>query len=132
MKYASIDVGLKRIGTAIALDGKIVMPQNAIIRKNRNQAARDVNAFLQEWEIEHLIVGLPKGGSSEAEMERRIKHFVSLLELSIPISYQDEQGSSFEAKEMTMGQFRHKRDGKIDSIAAQIILERFLARQTKD
>ena len=132
MKYASIDVGLKRIGTAIALDGKIVIPQNAIIRKNRNQAAHDVNAFLQEWEIEHLVVGLPKGGSSEAEMERRIKHFVSLLELSIPVSYQDEQGSSFEAKEMTMGQFRHKRDGKIDSIAAQIILERFLARQPKD
>jgi putative Holliday junction resolvase len=58
-------------------------------------------------------------------MERRIKHFVSLLELEIPVVYQDEQGSSFEAKEMTMGQFRHKKDGKIDSIAAKIILERY-------
>jgi len=127
MKIASIDVGLKRIGVAISLDRKIVFPQDAILRKNRNQAARDVKAFLEEWEIKTLIVGLPKGGSSEEEMERRIKHFVSLLELeNIEIFYQDEQGTSVEAKELTQGVFRHKRDGKIDSIAAKIILERWL------
>jgi len=130
MKLASIDVGLKRIGTAICLDGKIVLPQNAILRKNRNQAARDVNAFLKEWEIETLVVGLPKGGSSEAEMERRIKHFVSLLELTIPVVYQDEQGSSFEAKELTMGDFKHKKDGRLDSVAAKIILERYLEKES--
>ena len=127
MKIASIDVGLKRIGVAICLDGKIVLPQDAILRKNRNQASRDVKAFLELWEIELLVVGLPKGGSSQEEMERRIQHFVSLLELeNIRIEYQDEAGSSFEAKELTQGVFRHKRDGKIDSIAAKIILERWL------
>ncbi len=126
MKLASIDVGLKRIGMAICLDGNIVLPQNAILRKNRNQAARDINTFLTEWEIDKLIVGLPKGGSSEEEMERRIKHFVSLLELEIPVAYQDEQGSSFEAKELTMGDFKHKKDGRLDSVAAKIILERYL------
>ncbi len=126
MKSASIDVGLKRIGIALCLDGSIVLPQDAILRKNRNQAARDINAFLKEWEIEKLIVGLPKGGASEEEMERRIKHFVSLLELEILVAYQDEQGSSFEAKEMTKGDFKHKKDGRIDSVAAKIILERYL------
>jgi len=127
MKIASIDVGLKRIGVAICLDGKIVLPQDAILRKNRNQAARDIKAFLQAWDIELLVVGLPKGGTSEEEMERRIRHFVSLLELdNIRVEYQDEAGSSFEAKELTQGVFRHKRDGKIDSIAAKIILERWL------
>jgi putative Holliday junction resolvase len=126
MKLASIDVGLKRIGIAICLDGSIILPQNAILRKNRNQAARDINSFLTEWEIDKLIVGLPKGGSSEEEMERRIKHFVSLVELEIPVAYQDEQGSSFEAKELTMGDFKHKKDGRLDSVAAKIILERYL------
>lgn len=126
MKYAGIDVGLKRIGIAISLDGKIVLPQNAILRKNRNQAARDVKAFLAEWEIDTLIVGLPKDGSSSEEMERRIKHFVSLIELEIEVAYQDEQGSSFEAREMTMGDFKHKKDGRLDSVAAKIILERYL------
>ena len=126
MKLASIDVGLKRIGVAICLDEKIVLPQDAVLRKNRNQAARDINTFLSEWEIEKLIVGLPKGGASEEEMERRIKHFVSLLELEIPVDYQDEQGSSFEAKELTKGDFKHKKDGRLDSVAAKIILERYL------
>jgi len=126
MKIASIDVGLKRIGVAISLDGQIVFPKDAILRQNRNQAARDLKAFLEEWEIELLVVGLPKGGSSEEEMERRIKHFVALLQLEIKVEYQDEQGSSFEAKELTKGVFRHKRDGRIDSIAAKIILERWL------
>ena len=126
MKLASIDVGLKRIGVAICLDGVIVLPQDAILRKNRNQAARDINTFLKEWEIEKLIVGLPKGGASEEEMERRITHFVSLLELEIPVAYQDEQGSSFEAKELTKGDFKHKKDGRLDSVAAKIILERYL------
>jgi len=126
IKLASIDVGLKRIGVAICLDGNIVLPQNAIIRKNRNQASLDVRLFLEEWNINKLIVGLPKDGSSSDEMQRRIEHFVSLLKLDIEVDYQDEQGSSYEAKEMTKGAFRHKKDGKIDSIAAKIILERYL------
>ena len=124
MKLACIDVGLKRIGVAICLDGKIALPQDAILRKNRNQAAKDVNTFLKEWEIEKLIVGLPLDAASSEEMERRIKHFVSLLELNIEVAYQDEQNSSVEAKELTMGVFKHKKDGKIDSIAAKIILEK--------
>jgi len=128
IKLASIDVGLKRIGVALCLDGNIVLPQDAIIRKNRNQASSDIRLFLEEWNIEKLVVGLPKDGSSSDEMQRRIEHFVSLLKLNIEVCYQDEQGSSYEAKEMTKGAFRHKRDGKIDSIAAKIILERYLEK----
>lgn len=120
-------MGLKRIGIALCLDGQTVIPQNAVLRKNRNQAADEVNAFLKEWEIEKLIVGLPKDATSSEEMERRIKHFVSLLNLEIDTVYQDEQSSSIEAKELTQGIFKHKKDGKIDSIAAKIILERYLA-----
>ena len=125
-KIASIDIGLKRIGVALCLSLDIVTPQEAILRKNRDQAARDVDAFLNEWNIELLVVGLPKGGSSSEEMERRIKHFVSLLQFSGEVVYQDEYGSSNEAKEMMQGVIRQKRDGRIDSMAAKVILERYL------
>ncbi len=128
-KIASLDVGLKRIGVALCLASGIVTPQEAILRKNRDQAAREVDAFLTEWEIELLVVGLPKGGSSEEEMKRRITHFVSLLTFSGEVVYQDEYGSSLEAKEMMQGIMRQKRDGKIDSIAAKVILERYLDTQ---
>ena len=125
-QIASIDVGLKRIGVAICLGGGIVTPQPAILRKNRNQAARDVDTFLKEWEIDTLVVGVPKGGSSEEEMTRRIGHFVSLLEFDGLVEYQDEYGSSIEAKELMQGVTKQKRDGKVDSMAAKIILERWL------
>jgi len=127
-KIASIDVGLKRIGVAICLGNELVVPQVAILRKNRNQAARDVDIFLKKWEIDVLIVGIPKGGSSEDEMTRRIEHFVSLLEFKGELYYQDEYGTSSEAKEMMQGVTKQKRDGKIDSIAAKIILERWLSK----
>ena len=126
-KIASIDVGLKRIGVAISFGG-VVTPQNAILRKNRNQAARDVSSFLQEWDIDTLVVGLPKGGSSEDEMKRRIEHFVSLLDFDGKVFYQDEYGSSSEAKEQMRGVVKQKKDGKVDSIAAKIILERWLSK----
>jgi len=131
MKIASLDIGLKRIGVALCLDGSVVLPQEAIQRKNRNQAARDTWAFLDEWEIDVLIVGLPRGGSSEDEMERRIRHFVGLLELpeGMRVRYQDEAGSSVEAKEQMQGVVRQKRDGRIDSIAAKVILERWLSER---
>lgn len=125
-KIAAIDIGLKRIGLALCLGADIVSPQEAILRKNRDQAAREVDDFLKQWEIDLLVVGLPKGGSSSEEMERRIQHFVSLLAFKGEITFQDEYGSSLEAKEMMHGVIRQKRDGKIDSIAAKIILERFL------
>ncbi len=127
MKYACIDIGLKRIGIAVCLQGDMVTPQNAIMRKNRNQAANDIDKFLVTWNIDTLIVGLPQGGSSSEEMDRRIKHFVSLLKFSGKIYYQNEYGSSLEAKEMMKGITKQKRDGKIDSLAAKIILERYLA-----
>lgn len=126
MKLASIDVGLKRIGLAICLRSKIVSPQNPIIRKNRNQAARDVNLFLKEWEIDKLIVGFP---SCSEDTQNRIKHFVNLLDLKIPYEFCEENLSSLEAKELMKGEIKQVRDGRIDSIAAKIILERYLAKK---
>ncbi|RXJ95061.1 Holliday junction resolvase RuvX [Malaciobacter molluscorum] len=126
MKLASIDIGLKRIGVAICLTSNIVTPKNAILRKNRNQAANEIKAFLKEWEIEKLIVGKP---SASEEMQRRIAHFVNLLELNIPFEYCEENMSSIEAEDMIKGEIKYKRDGRIDSLAAKIILERYLSKK---
>ncbi len=123
MKLCSIDIGLKRIGVAISLTADLVTPQNAILRKNRNQAANDINAFLKEWEIEKLIIGYP---SASPDMQKRIIHFVKLLELNIPYEFQEENMSSIEAEELMKGDIKYKRDGRVDSLAAKIILERYL------
>ncbi|HJE02834.1 putative Holliday junction resolvase [Aliarcobacter thereius] len=126
MKIASLDIGLKRVGVSICLMNDVVTPLPAIIRKNRNQAAKDVNSFLEEWEIEKLIIGLP---SSNIDTQNRIKHFTNLLNLKIPFEFQEENLSSIEAKELMKGEVKHIRDGRIDSIAAKIILERYLRKK---
>ena len=128
MKIIALDIGLKRIGIAISPDGKISIPVDAIIRKGRKQAAQDVSKYINEFNSDILVVGIPLGGSSEDEMRRRIEHFISLLDIKedIKIVFQDESGTSYEAKEMMKGVTKQKRDGKIDSIAASLILQRYL------
>jgi putative holliday junction resolvase len=125
LKLASIDIGLKRIGVALSLTESIVTPQTAILRKNRNQASNDVDSFLKEWEIEKLIVGFP---SSSDDMQKRVKHFVNLLKFEGEIVFQEENMSSIEAEELIKGDIKYKRDGRVDSLAAKIILERYLAK----
>ena len=128
-RVLALDVGLKRIGIAYAPEGDVVIPLEAVLRKNREQAAAEVKGLLENYRIETLVIGLPKGGSSEAEMERRIRHFAGLLEFKGDVVFEDEYGSSHEAVEQTKGLFRHKKDGRLDSMAAKIILERWLGRR---
>ena len=125
MKLACIDIGLKRIGMAISLQSDIVTPITAVLRKNRNQASNDVLKVLQEWEVDKLIVGFP---SASEDMQKRVKHFVNLLDLNIPYEFQEENMSSIEAEELMKGDIKYKRDGRVDSLAAKIILERYINR----
>ena len=124
MKLIAIDLGLKRIGLAYSAHKDIVTPLPAVIRKNRNQASRDVKKVLDEWEVEGVVVGIPMGGSSEEDMRKRVAHFMNLVNFKGEVFYQDEAGSSLEAEELLKGNY--KRDGRVDSLAAKIILERFL------
>ena len=125
-KYIAIDLGLKRIGLAYSAHADIVTPLPAVIRKNRNQASAEVRAAIKEWECDIVVIGIPLGGSSEDEMSRRIAHFMNLVDFSGEVIYQDEAGSSLEAESMMKGEMKYIRDGRIDSISAMIILQRYL------
>ena len=122
-KIASIDVGLKRIGVAYTPNEIVVVPLKPILRKNRNQASRDVSNTLKEWGIEKLVVGIP---FTNEDTTNRIKHFVNLLDFDGEILFQDESFSSFEVENSMKGEIKYKRDGRIDSLAAKNILERYL------
>ena len=126
MKYLAIDLGLKRIGLAYSAHKDLVTPLPAIIRKNRNQASDEVKKAIKEWEIDVVVIGIPLGGSSEDEMKRRIAHFMNLVDFNGKVFYQDEAGSSLEAENIMKGEIKYIRDGRIDSISAMIILQRYL------
>jgi len=129
LKYIAIDLGLKRIGLAYSAHQDIVTPLPAVIRKNRNQASSEVKKVIQEWEADAVVIGVPLGGSSEDEMRRRIEHFMNLVDFSGELFYQDEAGSSLEAENMMKGKIKYIRDGRVDSLSAMIILQRFLAKK---
>lgn len=127
----AIDLGLKRIGLALSYGNGLVTPLPAIERKNRNQASDDVKKVLNEYEAEIVVVGIPMGSTTEDEMRRRVAHFMNLVEFAGEIAYQDESHSSQEAEDLMKGEIRYKRDGRIDSLSAKIILERFLHQLKK-
>ncbi len=130
MRTVAIDLGLKRIGLAYSADGKMVTPLSAVERRNRNQAASEVKKILTEWDAQAVVVGIPMGGSSEEEMRRRVAHFMNLVDFDAPVYYQDESESSLEAQALMRGVMKQKRDGRIDSLAAKIILDRWLLSHT--
>jgi len=119
----AIDVGLKRIGVAYNPLSDIVLPLNAIIRKNRNQAAREVEKILKEKNAKILVVGLPE---TNEEMQIRIKHFVSLINFDGKIEFVDESYTSAIVEEEIKGKIKYKRDGRVDSLVAKMLLERYL------
>ncbi|MEO1923071.1 MAG: Holliday junction resolvase RuvX, partial [Nautiliaceae bacterium] len=84
-KIIAIDVGLKRIGMAYTPNKSVVIPLNAIIRKNRNQAAQEVAQVLKEYKADILVVGIPK---TNEEMSKRIKHFVNLINFNGKIEFE--------------------------------------------
>lgn len=122
----AIDLGLKRIGLALSYGNGLVTPLSAIERRNRNQAAHDVKKVLDEYEATTVVIGIPMGSTSEDEMRRRVDHFMNLVDFKGIVAYQDEANSSQEAEALMKGEIRYKRDGRIDSLSAKIILERYL------
>lgn len=130
----ALDIGLKRIGLAKSIQN-IPLPLPPILRKNRNQAAKEVSRVISDSNAEILVVGIPKEGECAAEMERRIRHFVSLLEIPkrLEVHFVDESFSSFEAlQKMQRSKKSKKKDGTLDSLAAMVILERFLMCQKQN
>ncbi len=128
------DVGLKRIGIAALLNG-VILPLEAILRQNRNQASRDLSDLLREKNIQVLVVGKPN--ESYADTNARIEHFIKLLDFKGEIVFINEDRSSIEAYENLehLGR-KNKRlaikDGRLDSLSACRILERYYQQVLKD
>ncbi|EAL5902090.1 Holliday junction resolvase RuvX [Campylobacter lari] len=124
MNTLALDIGLKRIGVALCINKSMAMPLEAIIRKNRNQAANEVKKYIKDYDVNTLVVGIPLGGSSEDEMRKRIEHFIFLLDFDKEVFFVDESFSSKNAQELGVVNLK-KKDGKLDSLAAYLFLKDF-------
>ncbi|WP_101002486.1 Holliday junction resolvase RuvX [Helicobacter pylori] len=127
------DVGLKRIGIAALLNG-VILPLEAILRRNRNQASRDLSGLLREKNIQVLVVGKPN--ESYADTNARIEHFIKLVDFKGEIVFINEDRSSIEAYENLehLGKKNKQlaiKDGRLDSLSACRILERYYQQVLK-
>ena len=125
----AVDIGLKRIGLAFFFK-TIIFPLDPILRKNRNQAVEDLRKIINEKQASLLVVGFPQS----EEMQKRIIHFVRLLDSHLPLVYIDEDFTSQESKDELLylkkkERQKAKKDGRIDSLSACKILERYLDKE---
>ncbi|WQW69775.1 Holliday junction resolvase RuvX [Helicobacter pylori] len=127
------DVGLKRIGIAVLLNG-VILPLEAILRRNKNQASRDLSDLLRKKDIQVLVVGKPSENYVDTNI--RIEHFIKLVDFKGEIVFINEDRSSIEAYENLehLGK-KNKRlaikDGRLDSLSACKILEHYCQQVLK-
>ena len=129
-KLLGVDIGERRIGLAVTDDtGVMAFPLRIIDLKREPLAA--VAEAAREQRVAGIVVGLPKGGGGvEGYQAREVRAAVAELEplLDVPVVYADELLTSAIAERVLAdsGVSARDRRGKLDAIAASIMLQGYL------
>ncbi|SKA73361.1 putative holliday junction resolvase [Paucidesulfovibrio gracilis DSM 16080] len=133
MRALGIDFGLKRVGLAISNpEGTMAFPRSAIVRTTKDKFFKELLDVIDGEGVEHIVVGLPLAlDGSDTETTRQARNFAQRLgrRTPLPIELVDERLTSAEAEERLKeaGLCGKKRKARLDSQAAVIILETWLA-----
>ena len=133
------DYGGARIGCAIGQSFTGTASPLEIVRAN--QGLPDwpaIERLVQQWRPSDLVVGLPLHmDGSEQKMTERCRTFAAELKerTGLPTHLVDERNSSREAEaqfkaQRQAGTKKRKHGGQLDSVAAKIIVERWLSGLT--
>ena len=130
MRYLAIDYGLKRTGLAICDDGESI-PSPLKVLTEPKLLIDSIVKIAKEEEAGAIVIGLPLNmdDASEGPMTKRVREFAGDLErrIDLPIFFQDERLSSFDAEGKMAGLYtRKKKKGRLDAVAAASILQAFL------
>ena len=133
MIIISVDLGLARTGLAICDKTELLSsPLCVIEERDLDILADKIAQKAKENRAELIVVGLPKNmDGSEGESAKRARAFAKALseKTGLECDMQDERGTTITAHNYlnftdTRGK---KRKSVIDSVAATIILEDYLA-----
>lgn len=130
MPLLGIDYGTKRLGIAAEIAG-IAVPVRDVPSHN---AVDELRKLVAERGITGFVIGLPNHADGRESRETRLmRKFADVLRREfpgIPVHEQDERFSSsaayFSLEEAGIGR---KDAGKVDAMAASIILQDFLDSQ---
>ena len=131
-RLLAVDYGEKNIGLACSDALRVtVQPLPSIHNSGRKDFIREIKSMVHAMEIKELIMGIPLNmDGSRNDSVLRVERLMHILEnsLSIPLTGVDERLSTVEATEYwnRMNPRQQKKYRTVDSLAAALILERFL------
>ena len=135
-RYLGIDNGEKRVGFALSDPLKIIATRfRTLLVHNTNQVIRELDKIIDEQDVELIVVGNPLGmkGQQTAQTKRVIEFTDKLRDIGYKVMLEDERLSSVSAKRVMIEQKIKTGYNKelIDQIAAAIILQQFLDKQSR-
>ena len=122
----AFDFGLKRIGVAV---GEPELGTAHPLPAIAAPGFTSIEKLVREWRPAALVVGLPVAEQGEHALARRVERFARQLEgrFRLPVARVDERFTSVEAE----SRLRGMKKKAIDSVAAQLILEQYLAESVR-
>jgi len=131
-----LDVGKRRIGVAgTDPTGALALPLHVVQRTSPRQDLDQLLASIDDRGVTQLVIGIPiREDGSEGRIARDARFLAGKLQQLRPalaIHFQDEAYSTAEADERLMerGMDGRQRRQVVDAVAAQVILESWMARQ---
>ena len=126
-----LDYGEKRIGLALSDPLKIIAyPYKTIINFGLKNLKHEIKKIIASETVESMVIGLPIGLNGKDTIQtQKVREFrLQILDLNIPIYFEDERLSSLAAaKSMKLEKIKTGfNKGMIDKRAAAIILQQFL------
>lgn len=127
-----MDYGSKNIGLACCDElGITVRPLPSIPNSGKHDLIRKLQTLIETLDIQELVLGMPLNmdgtrGHAHTQMEQRMKALSKSLK--IRANGVDERLSTVEALEIweSMSPRQQKKYRTVDSLAAALILERYL------
>lgn len=132
----AFDYGTKNIG--VATGQTITSSATSLTLLKAKDGIPDwgqIEKIILEWKPDLVLVGLPLNmDDSESELSARARKFANRLNgrFGIKVEMVDERLTSFEAKGEVMrrGDSRDYKNNPVDAIAARLILESWLERNS--
>ena len=134
-RVLGLDIGTKRIGLALS-DPLLItaQPFETILRKPENDALNKISEIIKNYNVKKIVAGLPLMMNGDyGPQAKDCEEFAKKIEqkTNINVILVDERLTSFEAEEILKSQgVKYTKDkGKVDMVAASIILQEFLDRK---
>jgi putative Holliday junction resolvase len=136
-RVLGIDPGERRIGIAVSNEDRTVAtPLEVVTVTEAFDHRRRIGAIAAEWEVVGLVVGLPRhldgreGTSAEAA---RAEGDALGDTTGLPVAFYDERLTSVTAERSltASGVPASKQRGKVDMLAAAVLLQAFLDSTTE-